>query len=169
MSQGDILEQNTFHQNLVWHCQESPLQHHGLCLGQDRAPLVDTEQLHPEQGLSVQSTMQGAVSHPCQLQAHGFVPGFSGGHRKSAGSHQAGAPTSPTGSACKEHFVPHTSLGEEVQFASSCVHTCVLFSLLGISYRGVFKNVCYTRALKTCKTLCSSSSTAINSKCIGLL
>lgn len=78
------------------------------------------------------------MCHPCQLQAHGFVPGFSRGHVKSPDAHQAGAPTSPTGSACKQGFVSHTSLGEEVQFACNCVHTGVFFNLLEISCRTVF-------------------------------
>lgn len=94
------------------------------------------------------------MSHSCRLLAHGFLPGFSSGHVKSAGSHQAGAPTSPTGTACKQCFVSHTSLGEEVQFACNCVRTCELFKLLGVSYRRVFRNVYYARALNIYKMLC---------------
>lgn len=94
------------------------------------------------------------MSHPCQLQAHGFVPGLPTGHVKSADSHQAGAPTSPAGSACEQGFVSHTSLGDKVQFPCNCVHTCVPLNWLRISYIRVIKNVYCTKALNICELLC---------------
>lgn len=89
------------------------------------------------------------MSHPYQLCTCEFVVCLSNRHMnlrftqswRTCISHRQSTEAGAHNPRRRDGFVSHTSLELEVQFAYNCVCTSALFKLLGISYRGVLRNV----------------------------